>query len=507
MQLKEVNGFEKGTYVNGRYEVQGVIGSGGTSCVYLVADRHIGRLLAMKVMDSKSMGAFRFARSEIESLRCVKYPLFPAIHDAFCDGKSIYILSEYVKGTSLAAMCMGHGLPRDRSLTVVQHICEALDYLHNMPRPLLYLDLKPQNVIITDDGLPHLIDFGIAGWLASRHIPVGTPGYSPPEQYETDTGLDARCDIFALGMTYYCIRCGVPPNRDITKALHDIRHSHILDHIEKAFLEKCCDPDRDSRYNTSREALKQIRHIRSIPERNKRFLMRAAAAVGIGALTGYAVTGMISRIKQNTDVSELVHSATQHMEDGEYTPEGIGIIKACINSRNLPAQIEQEFIFEVALNSMFISKDYRTAAWYFSKLDPAVYPEADDYARLCRLQSSFDDDGDKTMEVIGKLFGDIAKRSHSKMKYENMIFIASCYENYDPDRSRGLQKALSVLRMEKEELDGLAESIEEEGKVTSAGEELRQMRDRIDDLITVKKNRYDTRKKMTGEQKKHEEDK
>ncbi len=93
--------LETGTVISHRYEVKSSIGSGGTSSVYLVTDRHIGRMLAMKVMDRKAYGSLRFARSEIESLRRVRFSLFPAIHDAFTDDANIYIVRDYVRGRSL----------------------------------------------------------------------------------------------------------------------------------------------------------------------------------------------------------------------------------------------------------------------------------------------------------------------------------------------------------------------------------------------------------------------
>ncbi len=495
MSLKKISVFEKGTFVNGRYEVQSVIGSGGTSCVYLVADRHIGRSLAMKVMDAGSLGAFRFARSEIESLRCVKFPLFPAIHDAFCDGRNIYILSEYVKGTLLSQMCRDKGLPRNRSLAIAQHICEALDYLHTMPKPLLYLDLKPENIIISDDGLPHLIDFGIAGWLAARHIPVGTRGYSPPEQYDPGAVMDARTDIFALGMTYYCIRCGVPPDPDIDTALGNIARSRVLGLSERSFLKRCCAPVPEDRFSCTREVIKQIRHIRSIPDRIKKRIALAATVAGILVLASWGTQKAYKYIRAKKSARDLVISATEHMQDGEYTPEGIGIIKACIKSGELTEECEQEFIFEVAVNSLLIAKDYKTAAMYFARLDPRRYPETEDYAELCCVMNGFEYDTDRAMTVIGRMYGNLVKRAPSKMKYENLIFIAGCFENCDPDPLDGVNKALAVLMHEKEELEALADS---DGKELSDSD-LSAIKTRVDELIDVKKRRIATRKKMIGE--------
>ncbi len=492
--------FEKGSFINDRYEVLGRIGSGGTSHVFLVADRHIGRSLAMKVLDRKRFGALRFAKSEIETLRSVRYPLFPAIHDAFCDDRHIYILSEYVKGVSLSDMIREGGLSKDRSLYIAGRICEALIYLHGLTRPMLYLDLKPDNIIVSEDGLPHLIDFGIAGWLAAKHIPVGTAGYSPPEQYDPDEGMDERTDIFALGMTYYSIRCARPPDPDADKALYDIRHSKVLGLSERSFLAGCCAPAKEDRYRSSREVLKHIRHIRQIPERIKKNLVISAVAGGAALLALYAGKALARTVRQNEAASDLVAKATGYMEDGEYTREGIGIIKACINSGTLSPECEQEFIFEVAVNSMLVAGDYKTAAVYFARLDPREYPETEDYLRLCELQTGFEYDPEEAAEVTGRLFAETVKRAPSKMKYENMIFIAGCFENYDPDPYQGALKALSVLRMEKREL----EELEEQGASSGFGD-MNAMQNRLDELIDVRKRRIDMRRKMIGDKDEEQE--
>lgn len=486
--------FKKGDYVNERYEVLTMIGSGGTSSVYLVADRHIGRSLAMKVMSIKSMGAFRFARSEIESLRRVRYPLFPAIVDAFRDERYIYIISEYVKGVSLAKLSREGKMTKHRCLSIAERICEALIYLHEMPQPMLYLDLKPENIIITEDGLPHLVDFGIAGLLAAKHIPVGTAGYSPPEQYDPDIGMDERTDLFALGMTYYSIRCRIPPDADTNTALSDIRHSKLLSSSERSFLTKCCAPDKNDRYMAAREVLKQIKHIRSIPDRLKNKFVKTAVFAGVLLIVSYTAKVMIVDLRQKTSATALVAEATKHMKEGEYTPEGIRIIKACIGSGNLPYECEQEFIFEVAVNSMLIAGDYRTAASYFERLDPERFPEASDYITLCSMQRSFDHDSKEALEVTGRLFGDMVRRAPSKMKYENLIVIAGCFENYESDPLTGARKALSVLMIEKEELDDLIQS----GSCEDDSD-LPLMKKRVDELIEVRKRRLDIKKRMTGD--------
>lgn len=478
--------IEKGTMINNRYEVDSLIGRGGTSEVYLALDRHIGRTLAMKVMDRKVIGALGFARSEIESLRRVKYPLFPAISDAFCEAGKIYIISEYVKGESLWKKCRKKGMQRDRSLALAQRICEALVYLHTLKKPILYLDMKPENIIVDDTGLPHLIDFGIAGWLAGRHIPVGTRGYSPPEQYSFRIPPDERADIFAFGMTYYAIRHGIPPDPDPEAALKAVRRSHILNSSEKTFLEKCCALSKEDRYENTQAVLGQIRRIRSQPERIRKTIELTAVTAGLTLMAGIGAGKLSGRLRQNDAAAALVREATAHMTDGQYTPEGIGVIRAWINSGSLSEECEQEFIFEVAVNSMLVARDYKTAAAYFNRLDPARYPEAEDYKRLCMMQGSFSFNRRDAAKLIGKLFSDIAGRSPSRMKYENLIFIANCYENYDADKTEGMKKALAVLNMARSELD------------SGSPDDLYDMKDRIDELITIKQKRLNMQRKIIG---------
>lgn len=476
---------EAGAVINSRYEILRKIGEGGTSSVYLAADRHVGRWIAMKVLNRKSIGAYAFARTEIESLRRVKHPLLPSIHDAFADGQSIYIISDYVAGTSLWSMCRGRGMPRDKSLRIASSIMEALRYLHDMKRPMLYLDLKPENIIIDDKGLPHLIDFGIAGWLADHHIPVGTIGYSPPEQYSRSTTVDTRADIYAFGMTYYAIRHGIPPDSDPQIALYNIRHSTILGSSEKSFLTGCCAISREDRFGTADEVLRQINHIRSIPKRVRKIIFYSAIFTGISISCIYMFGRMIQKERKNEAATRLVAEASGYMEEGSYTAEGLGVIKACVNSGTLSRECEQEFIFEVALGSMLVTHDYRTAATYFSKLDRDKYPEVSEYIELCNLESRFDYDPETAQQLTGRLFADIVKRAPSRMKYENLIFIAGCYEKYDNDAQEGTEKALSVLRIAQRELEGL--------------EEYPDMRERIGQLISVKEEKIKVKRKI-GEQ-------
>ena len=473
-----------GQTVNDRYEIVNLIARGGTSCVYLVLDRHIGRMLAMKVIGRLSVGSFYFATSEIEALRRVRYPLIPVIWDAFYDIDNIYIVSDYVKGDSLGKLCRGKGLPRAQSLSIAQHICSALIYLHQLKHPMLYLDLKPDNIIIGEDGLPHLIDFGIASCLAGHHIPVGTIGYSPPEQYDAGAKLDARADIYAFGMTYYAIRSGVVPDPDPEKALGDILHSRILGSSEKSFLARCCCPSREDRYTEANEVLKQIRHIRSIPQKIKKSIEITIITAGI-LVSAYYITEKLGKTaKESAAARELAADTAVYMRDGGYSPEGISLIRTAIAGGSLPEDCEQYYIFEVAMNAMFVEHDYRTASRYFSMLDERMYPDASDYVRLCGMQSGFDYDREEAAVITGELFASTIRRRPSAQKYEILIFVAECCENYEEDEAEGLAKSIAVIEAAKQDIE------DAKAKETMPDdEECERMCSRLEELLEVKKAR------------------
>lgn len=189
------------------------------------------------------------------------------------------------------------------------------------------------------------------------------------------------------------------------------------------------------------------------------------------------------------------------MKDGEYTPEGIRLIRSAIASNVLPEDCEQDFIFEVAANSMFVEHDYKTAALYFSKLDPHEYPDANDYINLCNMQNRFDFERGEAADITGRLFGATLKRRPSKQKYETLIFIAGCYENYEYDEAEGLSKSIAVIGTAREEIAG------ESAKSLSVTEdEYKGLCSRLDELLEVKEARMKIIYKQTRREKNGEKD-
>src|SRR5947199_4485075 len=198
----------------GRYEIVDEIGKGAMGVVFLARAPLIGRLLALKTfrigysIKDQEMEQFRirFMR-EAQSAGILTHPNIVTIHDVVESSEEgiAFIAMEYVRGTNLKLMLQGEqpltlaGVP-----DVVYQAAEALDYAH--ANRVVHRDLKPPNILITQEGRVKITDFGIARLDSSNLTQegqlLGTPNYMAPEQVQGKE-VDHRADLFSLGVVLY----------------------------------------------------------------------------------------------------------------------------------------------------------------------------------------------------------------------------------------------------------------------------------------------------------------
>jgi serine/threonine protein kinase len=203
------------TLLHKRYIILKVIGRGGMGAVYQAKDmKRQGALCAIKEMSlsmvppEEQVLAIKNFKSEAKMLSVLGHPCLPAFTHFFAENERYFLVMEYIDGTTLEALLeRNHGpFSERRILNWAEQLCDVLDYLHSQHPPIIFRDMKPGNVMLTRQGHIKLIDFGIARFFRPTHETdtqlLGTPGYSPPEQYGT-IQTDERSDIYALGMTLY----------------------------------------------------------------------------------------------------------------------------------------------------------------------------------------------------------------------------------------------------------------------------------------------------------------
>lgn len=189
--------------------------------VYLVEDkwnnnetRVIKQLINRPTGDEfENQESVRLFSREADILKKLDHHSIVKFHDYWAteDGK-YFLVMDYVPGRNLEAIVNNEGpLSSELVVRIAIHCCDALDYLHNQPEPIIYRDLKPSNLMLTPDGRIIFIDFGIARQFMPKDIAtrVVTAGYSPPEQYFGKPEI--RSDIYSLGATMSHLLTGIRP--------------------------------------------------------------------------------------------------------------------------------------------------------------------------------------------------------------------------------------------------------------------------------------------------------
>src|SRR6266498_18812 len=220
-----VKQLDPGNVLNSRYEIVRRIGGGGMGAVYLAKDRNLGDApRAVKEMveahldpaqHEKAIGDFK---RESLLLTSLEHPSIPTIYDYFYDESlaRFYLVMKFISGGDLASRLRSAPGGRIDEKTVADwgmQAADVLEYLHSRPKPIIYRDLKPANLMIDgNSGRVMLIDFGIARWVKQEEkgvTAVGTMGYAPPELF--GGRVEPRSDVYSLGATLFHLLTGSDP--------------------------------------------------------------------------------------------------------------------------------------------------------------------------------------------------------------------------------------------------------------------------------------------------------
>jgi Tol biopolymer transport system component/tRNA A-37 threonylcarbamoyl transferase component Bud32 len=240
-----------------RYTLERELGAGGMATVYLAHDLRHNRKVAIKVMHPELaalIGADRFLK-EIETTANLQHPHILSLFDSGRVERTVFFVMPYVQGESLRARLKREiQLPIADAVRITGEIASALDYAHR--QGVIHRDIKPDNVLF-HDGRALVADFGIAlarsqaqanVRITRSGVSLGTPEYMSPEQASGSQGLDARTDVYALGVVLYEMLTGRPPFTGLTaqeiftrvmsdeaKPIRDVRKT-VPPHVDEAVL-------------------------------------------------------------------------------------------------------------------------------------------------------------------------------------------------------------------------------------------------------------------------------
>src|SRR5438874_2571483 len=202
----------------GKYRVKSVLGRGGMGAVYLAEQPGLDREVAIKeLIQSADPVSLRRFLQESQVMARTSHPNLVQVHDMELMGDINYLVLEFVRGRSLRDWMNQTPLPPPQVFAVMHGVLQALDYAHR--HAIVHRDMKPENVLIADEGMVKVADFGIArlmddtgvgGTATKTGTTVGTPQYMSPEQVASSK-VDGRSDLYSAGIMFYELVVGQPP--------------------------------------------------------------------------------------------------------------------------------------------------------------------------------------------------------------------------------------------------------------------------------------------------------
>ncbi len=254
-----------------RYEIIAELDRGGMSTVYLAKDKILGSYWAVKKISNNDINYLKVFKKEVELLSSLNHADIPRIVDRIEFGGYFYVVMDFVDGVSLGKKVLAEGPQQEKDVVEwAKMLCDVMEYLHTVKEnPIIYCDLKPDNIMLTKAGRIKLIDFGIAKECVhgKKYIgeAVGTKGYAAPEQYKGASNIfDERTDIYSFGASLSFILTGNIPSKPPhgVKSVRECKPilSEGIDYI----IRKCTKDNPDDRYRNFKEVRTDLNEINEL---------------------------------------------------------------------------------------------------------------------------------------------------------------------------------------------------------------------------------------------------
>src|SRR5213595_2172066 len=301
----------------GHYRIESLLGVGGMGEVYLARDERLGRKVALKLLP-EHLTAYetqlsRF-KTEARSASALNHPNILTVYEIGADGNRQFIATEFIEGMTLRASLSGGRMNLHTALEIAVQVASALAAAHEAG--VVHRDIKPENIMLRPDGYAKVLDFGIAKLTEQRPasddhtgettavlqtrpgLVLGTAHYMSPEQAR-GRKVDARSDIWSLGVVIYEMIGGIPPFSGETPSdciasiltTEAAPLSGVLPEVPlklESILQKALRKNRDERYPTIKEMLADLRNLKEELE-----------AEGLPPQTKARAESIISKIKDH----------------------------------------------------------------------------------------------------------------------------------------------------------------------------------------------------------------
>ena len=263
--------LEAGTLLHKRYEIIRVLGEGSFGIVYLARNKRASQTNQLVAIKQTPMQMIIDCERQADLRANLNHPNIPRIFGYFVTEKHSYLVQEFIQGSNLEKILEEQpGFIGEKTVVAwAIQLCDVLDFLHNHPdHPIIFRDLKPNNVMVDQTNRIYLVDFGLARAYPPRFfqqnqphfkhlrkgLAIGTAGYSPPEQYRGY--VKPQSDIYALGATLHHLLTKRDPRKEhpFTFLEYPIRslNPSVSSDLEKIVM-KALNRHMDERFPTAKE--------------------------------------------------------------------------------------------------------------------------------------------------------------------------------------------------------------------------------------------------------------
>lgn len=370
MESNILDTLKTGTILLNTYEIIEAIGSGGGGITYKAKHLRLNTYVVVKKIKDSVLEKVN-TRVEVDILKRLKHAYLPRVYDFIETDDGVYTIIDFISGMNFKDAVTKHGAYSQKEvLKWANQLGEAIAYLHSQTPAIIHSDIKPENIMLTEDGNVCLIDFNIALALGeNKESAIGiSPGFSPPEQFtncaiyekmvnginnETKTellkdeinkntsnksiienrfaynkqmgrGVDTRSDIYSLGMTLIYLLTGVRPTLDYSNRVTIEQTNIIISDGLKLILNRMIDFDPDKRYQDGKAFRNAINNIHKVDSRYKvvhrnyiilQYTSIILLILGVSMIT-YGIIRQINNNKNN--YYSLLDDAEQLIQDGLY---------------------------------------------------------------------------------------------------------------------------------------------------------------------------------------------
>ncbi|MED1468992.1 protein kinase domain-containing protein [Bacillus salipaludis] len=496
-----------GTVIDGRYEILKEIGRGGMSIVYLAMDNRLNKSLVVKDIRKREPSNNELLINsliiEANMLKKLDHGALPKIYDIIDAKGDIYVVMDYIEGESLKEKLKREKtIPADKVIEWAKQLGEVLEYLHTRkPHPIIYRDMKPDNIMLTPEGKIKLVDFGIAREFKAESTTdttnLGTKSYAAPEQL-SGKQTDARTDLYSLGVTLYHLVTGKSINEPPFE-LKPIRHwDPALPEGLEYIIHKCTQSEPDNRYQSSSELLYDLYNINKLTEGYKQRLrkklsvylvpvilffiftttavagfqgikntkfqdyMKLVNAAGVSHMNGEDQKALTLLEKAITDIDKKRPEAYISLLDlyisRNETVDGLGKIETYINSEYGNIQKNSELRFKMGMTYFDLRHDYPEALKHFNHVDPEEIPDVQYYETIATQASSMNIDYKRFANNLKKFEKFNDGLANDRKKVDNYKSLAGIYISYKGQLAGANTKTIEIIK----KADKVLKSIDDE---------------------------------------------